>query len=141
MSSAARQLRFFALLAFVILGVGFLVDPRSLMSGLRVLGLADPWEPGPLPLEVARELDFAYRVLGAVLVGWGSTLLLTLHSRQSAWAAAAWPFGIWFVLDTSVSLWTGHPHNALLNTVSLLAFGLPHLMLRDGALREATPSD
>lgn len=76
--------------------------------------------PGPVPDGAAREyLALVYRILGAVLVGWTVALAAAWRAlrrrERGAWWTVAASVGVWFVVDTTYSLTSGFPANALLN--------------------------
>lgn len=76
-----------------------------------------------------------YGVLGSVLIGWMTTLLLIargpLRQRDPwAWTAFASVFPLWFVIDTTFSLAVGARTHALFNIVFLLAVAPPLVGMR-----------
>lgn len=98
---------------------------ESLGFGMRQAGIAD----GP-----ARDyVLFIYGVLGAVIVGW-MTLVVAITAGQSVDGDSAvrrslvWSVGVWFVLDTGMSLVVGQWQHALFNLAFLVALGLPLIM-------------
>lgn len=85
--------------------------------------------------EAARYIAFTYSVIGAVIAGWGALLLWLglgplARGERWAWNAAAASVGIWYGLDSSVSLAWGYWQNAALNTVFMLAFASPLWRMR-----------
>ena len=90
--------------------------------------------------ELRDYLRLPYMVLGAVMAGW--SLLMLLVVRGPLKEGAEWAprflllaFGLWFVLDTGMSLVLGFPTHALFNIPFALALGIPLL-----ALRRAVPA-
>lgn len=103
--------------------------------------------PGPVSGGLGVEyLAFVYRVLGAVLIGWTVTLAAAWRALRSAGAAGpvgpagpdarggrdrrAWwtvagSVGVWFLVDTTSSLVSGFPENALLNLALATLVGVP----------------
>jgi hypothetical protein len=82
------------------------------------------------PADANEYIIFAHGVLGAVMLGWGASMLLVLRGpfcrRDSdGWALLAGPMLTWFVADTGFSLYTGFWQNAILNSVLLLLFAIP----------------
>jgi hypothetical protein len=66
-----------------------------------------------------------YGVLGATVAGWGVFLAFMAHSpfkRRERWArdCIAAGIGLWFVVDTAISLYRGVYFNALVVNVPLL---------------------
>ncbi len=123
------SLRAIAIAGIAMLGLAFVVDPSAARHLLLTFGLMDPLPAAATAPEALAYIDFVYGVLGAVMVGWVSAYALMLHSPQPIDRVITWSFGIWFVLDTTMSLATGHPNNALLNAVSAVAFLVPHIAL------------
>jgi len=85
--------------------------------------------------EVRDYLRLPYMVLGAVMAGWSLLMLFIVRGpfvEGSAWAPRALIFavGLWFVLDTGMSLVLGFPAHALFNIPFALALGIPLLALR-----------
>lgn len=79
-------------------------------------------------------IEFMYVVLGSVMLGWaismGFWVRLLAQGEAEAWNALAISMGIWFVIDTSLSLYLGFWQNGALNVPFLLMFALPLAALR-----------
>jgi hypothetical protein len=94
----------------------------------------------PIPVgAAARYVTFVYGVLGAVMVGWACLLWPLVRGpirrRESwAWSAIAASVGVWFVVDSTLSLASGFGENALLNLVFAIAFAVPLLAIRRDGL-------
>ncbi len=76
---------------------------------------------------------FVYGVLGAVLVGWmvtiaGVTVLAARAGEARAVVAAS--LGVWFLLDTGLSLALGAWRHAVFNVAFLALLGVPLLPKR-----------
>lgn len=85
--------------------------------------------------EVRDYLRLPFMVLGAVMTGWSLLMLLIVRGPLKDGAAWAPRFlllavGLWFVLDTGMSLVLGFPTHALFNLPFALALGIPLLALR-----------
>lgn len=85
--------------------------------------------------EVRDYLRLPFMVLGAVMAGWSLLMLLIVRGPLKEGAAWAPRFlllavGLWFVLDTGMSLVLGFPTHALFNLPFALALGIPLLALR-----------
>ena len=81
-----------------------------------------------------------YGVLGSVLLGWATTLLLIargpLRARDPwAWRTFATAFGLWFVVDTTFSVAVGSVPHALFNVAFLAAVLPPLLGIRSAIAR------
>lgn len=99
---------------------------------------------GVQDIRLDAHMRFTLAVLGAVLVGWSLTLLgatrvaqqLSGETGRSAWRWVAVALVGWFAIDSTLSILTGFPLNAVMNTVFLIAFVAP--MVRSGVLTDAT---
>lgn len=111
------------------------------IAGLFVADqLFDPLGFGPADGEIIDDAGRDYvrlivAVLGAVLVGWGTTILLIARGplrdgADWAWTSIAVPLAMWFVVDTGASLALGWPTHALFNVAFAAALAPPLLMLR-----------
>ena len=85
--------------------------------------------------EVQAYLRLPNMVLGAVLAGW--TLMMLQLVRGPLRSKASWvvplmarSLGLWFVLDTGMSLMLGYPTHALFNLSFGIALAIPLLRLR-----------
>jgi len=82
-------------------------------------------------------VSLTHGVLGAVMFGWGMTLVFVLLGPFRRGSAQAWRTLVasllaWFVPDTVVSLSTGFWQNAALNTVFALLFAPALVATRRG---------
>ncbi len=95
-------------------------------------------------LRLDAHMRFTLAVLGAVLIGWSLTLLgasrvahrLGGEHGRAAWRWVAVALVGWFAIDSTLSVLTGFPLNAVMNVIFLLAFLAP--MVRSGVLTDAT---
>jgi hypothetical protein len=90
--------------------------------------------------EAMRYLELVHAVLGAVLAGWGVALwyaskTLVAAGSRVGWNLVTWPLVVWFVPDTTYSLWSGFWPNAVLNTAFVLMFAPPLIALRRACWR------
>ena len=86
-------------------------------------------------VELRDYLKLPFMVLGAVMLGWSCLMLLVVRGplrRGEDWAITmlAQSIGLWFILDTSMSLVLGYATHALFNIPFVLALGIPLFMLR-----------
>lgn len=75
-------------------------------------------------------ITLVHGVLGAVMFGWGVSLLLVLlgpfrRGSREGWLILSVSVAVWFIPDTLFSLWTGFWQNAVLNLVVGLLFAIP----------------
>lgn len=73
---------------------------------------------------------FVYGVLGAVLIGWMTTLLLLLigpfqRPQRDIWNTLTVSIIVWYVIDSGFSVVIGIVSHALFNTGFLILFAIP----------------
>lgn len=78
---------------------------------------------------------FAFGLAGAVMAGWGLTVLLVVRfglaaGHRWAWWAVVGALDLWYVLDTSISAYYGVWINVAFNTFFLLLYAIPLLATR-----------
>lgn len=100
--------------------------------------------PGEPDVAEARTLSFAIGVSGAVMVGWGVSMLLVYVDAtaiEQPRLARAFLVGVvaWFVLDCTVSITLGAVMNAAANVVFLAAL-LPPLAALSRTRERAVPA-
>ncbi|MFM7252266.1 MAG: hypothetical protein ACKO27_04275 [Ilumatobacteraceae bacterium] len=86
-------------------------------------------------VEVRDYLKLPYMVFGAVLAGWAVTMLQLVRGPLRDGATWVVPLmgrslGVWFVLDTGMSLALGYPAHALFNLSFGIALAIPLVRLR-----------
>lgn len=115
--------------AIVLFGVAFTGAAFAQTDGLTRLFYALIGAGLPDNFLEAPALRFSLAILGAVLIGWGLTILVLLrtgtHAPSQLWQGLTAAFVIWYALDSFVSVATGFPLNALSNTVILIAYLVP----------------
>lgn len=123
-----------AVILVVVSGAFFVFAGKATTTVFEwiIFGSAD----SPIPSGLAADyLTFVYAVLGAVMVGWGCLLWPIVRGpvrRRECWAwtAVSWSMGIWFVVDSTVSIASGFGENAVLNLGFGAAFAVPLIALR-----------
>lgn len=75
-------------------------------------------------------VSLTHSVLGSVIAGWATALLLVLidpfrQEQRKAWWIIAASVAVWFVPDTAMSMWLGFWTNAALNLGLALLFAVP----------------
>ncbi len=111
------------------LGLAFVLLPGPVQEAFNWLIFGDTQTPEGFSAAAVDYLEFSFAVLGAVMVGWMALLAVLIHGplrrgEPWAWTAVAASVGAWFVVDTTMSLLTGYPENALLNVAFGVAFGI-----------------
>lgn len=77
------------------------------------------WSQPEMPASVVPYHRFLHGVLGAVIAGWGMTMVVVAGSGRRAWQGLLAGGAVWFVLDTVASVWHGALANVALNCLAL----------------------
>lgn len=84
------------------------------------------------------EMRFAFGLQGALSIGWALTVLTTLRVADfggaPVWQSLTLSVAAWYVIDSTISVSTGFPLNAVSNTVLFAAFLAP--IVGSGVLRK-----
>jgi len=88
------------------------------------------WGAAPLAVQTITFQRWIYGVLGATVAGWGLTMSFIAHypfgsKERWAWNCLATGMLVWFITDTSLSLYFKVVFNALFNVLLLVAVFLP----------------
>lgn len=99
--------------------------------------------PGLPPNDARLFQTWSYAVLGATVAGWGVFIAFIARypfRRRDPWAfnCLAGGLGLWYGLDSGLSLYYGVWFNALFNTLLLIAAALP-LFFTAREFRHANP--
>ena len=104
-------------------------------AGLAAVGAAEAinailevlYLPGALAASAGEGATFAIGVMGAVMAGWGATMLIVLADSDTAsepvvWRALTGGLLVWFVVDGIVTIAVGAPGNLVLNAAFVAMF-------------------
>ena len=123
-------------LVVIIFGMGIALLNRTALFAV-FNSQVDPvfWGVDPLPTGVDQFQGWTYGVLGAAMAGWGVTLAFIAQApfrnrEKWAWNALALGLSLWYVTDTTLSLYFGVVFNAIFNTVIFILALLPLLFTR-----------
>ena len=108
----------------------------AVLSGTLLFDIFDDqvnsvfWGDAPPGDNVELFQQWIYGVLGATVAGWGIFLaFLTQNAfakkERWAWLCMAVGLGVWFIVDTVISLYLRVYFNAFFNTVLFVIAGLP----------------
>ena len=105
---------------------------QSLFDNLfaRQLAAHQPFDPS-----TSDYVRFVYGVLGATMIGWMVSLLFLIagpfrERTRFGWCAVSLSVLVWFVIDSSLSIWAGFWENAAFNTGFLFLFAPPIIATR-----------
>ncbi len=107
----------------VLFGAAMLLLPAATRAGFGWLVLGSPAAMDAWPAAARDYATLLHGVLGAVMVGWGTGLLLALRGA-SAWTVVAASVACWCVPDTLWSMAQGAWPNVVLNAAFAAAYAL-----------------
>ena len=75
-------------------------------------------------------------VSGSIMVGWGSSMLYIVlypfkRGESWSWRSIFYPLIIWYLIDSSISVYYGVAFNVIINTILFLQIMAPLLFLRN----------
>lgn len=75
-------------------------------------------------------LVFVYSILGAVMIGWATTLFFVImgpfkRGEREGWNALAVSLTVWFVIDSFFSVLTGFAANVVVNILFYILYVVP----------------
>jgi hypothetical protein len=112
----------------VIVFSALMLVTRLVTDGLfNWMFFGETGEPAGFPADAVDYYRVIYGVLGAVMIGWFLLVIWVVRGPLANGVAGAWgalvvSIGGWFAIDTTFSLASGFPENAVLNLVFLGAF-------------------
>ena len=114
----------------MLFGIAQALFPNLVRQGfsLMVFGSADYMET--FPQDAVRYITLAHAIMGAVMIGWGISMMYTLFTQfrngeWTGWVSIAVAMTLWFIPDTVISIATGYWQNAVLNIGFILMFASP----------------
>lgn len=119
-----------ATVGVIAFGLFLVVSPALARQGFSLMIYSSSGRIAGFGDEAADYVGLAHAVMGAVMVGWGTALLLVLRGpmqrnvREGALIYAV-SLTCWFVPDTIFSVASGFWRNAILNLVFALLFAIP----------------
>jgi hypothetical protein len=92
-----------------------------------------PGESPPNQVELLKK--WLIGISGAVMVGWGCSMLYIINNpfkrrEQWAWRCIFYPILAWYIIDSSISAYFGVGFNVMVNTILFLQIIAPLLFLR-----------
>lgn len=124
------------IVAVMLFGIAMVLAPDLIRSFFSALVYASPTAiETRFDAEANAYIVLAHGVLGAVMFGWGATMLLALRGpfkrgEREGWTMIALPVLAWGIPDTLFSLYTGFWQNAALNAVFFVLFAIPLIASR-----------
>ena len=114
----------------MVFGIGMVLLPGLTRQFFGLLAFSSSEGLSTFSRPAVTYITLAHGIIGAVMFGWGTAMLLIVlgplrRASFHAWLALAIPVAAWFIVDTTLSLWLGFWHNTILNTVFLVLFAIP----------------
>jgi len=108
----------------------------ALFSGTTLFALFDGqinpvfWNAAEISGEIQQFQHWIYGVLGATVAGWGILITFIAYypfkaQERWSWNCVFWGILVWFIVDTTISLYHSVYFNAIFNTVLLVLIVLP----------------
>ena len=124
----------------IAFGLLLVVAPGVGRQGFSLLVLSSTDRISEFGSEAASYIELAHAVMGSVMVGWGTALLLVLRGPMRRNLPEGLKiFGVsllaWFIPDTIFSIVSGFWQNAVLNLVFAALFAVPLVALHRQALQ------
>jgi len=120
-----------ASILLILFGLALACFPSSPIFGILLRDVNDSfWGTVDTPANVRGFQSWVLGAWGATIAGWGVFALFQgryafLERRPWAWRGYAAGIGLWYLVDTAVSLQHGVMANAFFNTLILFVFALP----------------
>ena len=130
-------INYLSILAILVLlfGISMAVVPLVWRDIFNFLVFADNDFPQSFSVEAINYIRLTLSIAGAVMAGWMFVILQIIRGplksgEKWAWNATFYSLALWFIIDSSYSLYLGFPENALLNSGIFLAFLMGLLKVR-----------
>lgn len=130
-----QQCLFWTCIATVGFGFSLALFDTRLLPGFPAAVNRAVWGAPGMPAEVVTYHRYLHAVLGATVASWAAVLAVIAHLPFRAREPWAWwcfvaALGVWFPLDTGLSLYFGVWPNAALNLGSLALLATPLVFTR-----------
>ena len=117
-------------IGLMVFGLAMVVAPGLVRRGFSLMIYSSADHIGAFGQGPSDYVELAHAVMGSVMFGWGTALLLVLRGPfrrdvAEGWTILAVSLAAWFVPDTAFSLWSGFWQNAVLNAVFAALFAIP----------------
>ena len=124
-------------LYLVVFGVALSFFGQSTLMDYIFNKQIDPtfWGANELPESAERFQAWIYGVLGAVISGWGIFISFIAYfpfkaKEKWAWNCICFGFGLWFLIDTTISIHYQVGFNVVINITFLMFILLPLVFTR-----------
>lgn len=136
-TNAAFWRRWLVTAAAAVIGTGifFVAAPPLARMLFSAIVFGAPGTIDAFDERAVRYITLAHGVLGAVMIGWGVTMVFAIlgplrRGVAGAWSSLVVSLAAWCIPDTTISLALGFWQNALINLGFVLLFAPPLVALR-----------
>lgn len=115
----------------ILFGISMVLTPNLLLQFFSWLVYSSPSNiQNQFSPEAVRYILLVHAVLGAVMFGWGISLLMLLANifrkfPKESWNILTTSIFAWYIPDTVFSLWSGFWQNAVFNSIFAILFAIP----------------
>jgi hypothetical protein len=115
-----------------IFSIGIILLPLIWRDFFNLIIFGERVFPASFSDDAIQYIRLIFGITGAVMAAWSMVLYIIISGPLNsgeiwAWRAFAGSVVLWYLLDTSYSLFTGFSENALFNTLFFLAY-VPAIM-------------
>jgi hypothetical protein len=124
----------------ILFGFSMILASDLLMQFFSLVFYASPLALSSFQAEAVAYIRFAHGIMGAVMVGWGTALMFALFSQfrnreYMGWLTITVSMSVWFLTDTTFSIWSGFWQNAIPNLGFAVLFAIPLAATRRAFLK------
>lgn len=114
----------------IVFGAAQSLLPNLVRQGFSLMVFGSAAYIDTFPPDAIRYITLAHAIMGAVMIGWGASMMYTLFTQfrtgeWTGWVSIAVALILWFIPDTTMSILTGFWQNAVLNIGFILLFAIP----------------
>ena len=114
----------------MLFGIAQALFPNLVRQGFGLMVFGSATYMDTFPQDAIRYITLTHAVMGAVMIGWGVSMMYTLFTQFRAgewigWLSPAVALTLWYIPDTAMSIVAGFWQNALLNTIFIVLFAIP----------------
>jgi hypothetical protein len=113
-----------------LFGLSMVLMPKLIQQFFGLMFFSSPQAIDSFDTQAIEYVGLIHAVLGAVMFGWGTTMLAIIlgpfrRLSRDAWLTLFVSVAAWFLPDTVYSLWSGFWQNAVLNCIFAVFFIVP----------------
>lgn len=119
----------------LMFGLILVIFPNLTLQGFSLMIYSSATRLSEFGEPAVSYIRLVHAVLGAVMVGWGTSLLSVLFGTfreipSIGWKSVTGSVVAWFIPDTTFSLWSGFWQNAILNAIFIVLFVIPLIAIK-----------